>query len=230
METGKGRHSRGSGTGLSRSGSVPFPPPLLSLSSQTDHPGLPSPLDRGSHPGVSLEDPRSERERGDEGERGGPAPCCGVWRIRNHVPRHARVRGVCGLGEAQPEREKAMGNAGDATKASWKEEDEEWTVDCPCGVQTDDGHPMIECEVCNVWAHIHCIGHGEDVEHYVCASCRKTTARNGTNAKVRNRKRTRAPRKDNAKAKTNRANPRRIPSEAQKRVREKRNRTPEGTC
>lgn len=65
----------------------------------------------------------------------------------------------------------ARGRSTAAQGASWKDEDEEWTVDCPCGVKTDDGQPMIECEVCNVWAHIRCIGEGKDVQNYTCASC-----------------------------------------------------------
>lgn len=133
-----------------------------------------------------------------------------------------------------------MGGAGTHAKAHWKEEDEEWTVDCPCGVQTDDGHPMIECEVCNVWAHIHCIGHGEDVEHYICASCRKSTANHVRKDKVRNTKRTstveRHPRRCNGNhaehglrgSQTNRRND--VDLGMRRRTRADRLRPPDGPC
>lgn len=65
---------------------VPFLPlPFLSPSSHTDHPGLPSPIGSGSHPVVSLEDPRSERGMGDKGERGGS--CSLLRRVAHQKPR-----------------------------------------------------------------------------------------------------------------------------------------------
>jgi hypothetical protein len=40
--------------------------------------------------------------------------------------------------------------------AGWGQEDT-YIVDCPCGVTFDDGHMMIECENCKVWAHTECL-------------------------------------------------------------------------
>jgi hypothetical protein len=48
---------------------------------------------------------------------------------------------------ASEEEEKAPG---------WGQEDT-YIVDCPCGVTFDDGHMMIECENCKVWAHTECL-------------------------------------------------------------------------
>jgi len=32
-----------------------------------------------------------------------------------------------------------------------------YVVECPCGIQYDDGHLMIECEYCKSWAHTACL-------------------------------------------------------------------------
>lgn len=53
-------------------------------------------------------------------------------------------------------------------------------VDCPCGVNFDDGQMMIECESCKAWAHTHCLQaqpgatpdkYDNDFECYTCARC-----------------------------------------------------------
>lgn len=35
--------------------------------------------------------------------------------------------------------------------------DDAYIVECPCGIQFDDGHLMIECEHCRCWAHTACL-------------------------------------------------------------------------
>lgn len=53
-------------------------------------------------------------------------------------------------------------------------------VDCPCGVNYDDGLMMIECERCKTWAHVQCLKAQQsslpdwyryDFERYECAHC-----------------------------------------------------------
>jgi hypothetical protein len=46
--------------------------------------------------------------------------------------------------------EEAEEDAGD-------EADDAYIVECPCGIQYDDGHLMIECEHCKAWAHTACL-------------------------------------------------------------------------
>jgi hypothetical protein len=38
-----------------------------------------------------------------------------------------------------------------------EEGDDTYFVECPCGIQFDDGHLMIECEHCKAWAHTACL-------------------------------------------------------------------------
>lgn len=37
------------------------------------------------------------------------------------------------------------------------EESDTHIYDCPCGIQTDDGGHMIQCDLCKAWAHIACL-------------------------------------------------------------------------
>merc|ERR1719199_2263492 len=60
-----------------------------------------------------------------------------------------------------------------------------WIVDCPgCGVTYDDGEEMVECEACNVWAHVSCLkarfADKLNLDQYVCPSCQ--TAKNERNS------------------------------------------------
>lgn len=45
-------------------------------------------------------------------------------------------------------------------------------VQCICGVTADDGQPMVACDACNVWQHVHCTsaapGNGMP---WFCAAC-----------------------------------------------------------
>jgi hypothetical protein len=34
---------------------------------------------------------------------------------------------------------------------------EGWVVKCTCGVTSDDGRDMIECDTCKTWQHVKCV-------------------------------------------------------------------------
>ncbi len=50
-------------------------------------------------------------------------------------------------------------------------------VQCICGATADDGQPMVACDACNVWQHVHCTsaapGNGMP---WFCAACTKKRA------------------------------------------------------
>ena len=60
------------------------------------------------------------------------------------------------------------------TSRSEDEEDDNSTIRCPCGDNTDKGGLMIQCETCLVWQHSICLGIREDKAvppHYFCEIC-----------------------------------------------------------
>ncbi|KAL2611699.1 hypothetical protein R1flu_023391 [Riccia fluitans] len=67
-----------------------------------------------------------------------------------------------------------MGNRGrnDSRSESDDWEDESWIVDCPCGVNFDDGDEMIECDECGVWVHTACCRVSKTLPSYVCEKCK----------------------------------------------------------
>lgn len=50
--------------------------------------------------------------------------------------------------------------------------DESWTVDCPCGVNFDDGEEMVECDECGVWVHTACCRVPKGLSTFVCDKCK----------------------------------------------------------
>ncbi|KAL3682996.1 hypothetical protein R1sor_001018 [Riccia sorocarpa] len=67
-----------------------------------------------------------------------------------------------------------MGNRGrnDSRSESDDWEDESWIVDCPCGVNFDDGEEMVECDECGVWVHTACCRVSKMLPSYVCDKCK----------------------------------------------------------
>ncbi|KAI8344927.1 hypothetical protein BD560DRAFT_485011 [Blakeslea trispora] len=62
------------------------------------------------------------------------------------------------------------------------EQEENWQFECVCGVSgsnLDDGTPMIACERCGIWQHIHCLQDAGQIEkkksldniNFVCQKC-----------------------------------------------------------
>ncbi|KAH7447361.1 hypothetical protein KP509_01G103300 [Ceratopteris richardii] len=50
--------------------------------------------------------------------------------------------------------------------------EESWTVDCPCGVNYDDGEEMVDCDECGVWVHTGCCRILKGHTSYVCDRCK----------------------------------------------------------
>lgn len=50
--------------------------------------------------------------------------------------------------------------------------DESWIVDCPCGVNYDDGEEMVECDECGVWVHTACCRVAKGLPTFVCDKCK----------------------------------------------------------
>ncbi|KAG2184585.1 hypothetical protein INT43_000494 [Umbelopsis isabellina] len=57
-----------------------------------------------------------------------------------------------------------------------RSEDDEWrdaVTDCICTTQSDDAGPMVQCDRCESWLHLDCVGLNEDSleEEYYCPRC-----------------------------------------------------------
>lgn len=75
------------------------------------------------------------------------------------------------------------------------EEEEDWFFRCICGISgknLDDGKPMIACEKCNTWQHIHCLQQFNQIDRntgdldslsFKCQSCIKEDEELHTNKK-----------------------------------------------
>eukprot|EP00250_Pteridium_aquilinum_P008359 c17883_g1_i1 orf=244-4020(+) len=61
---------------------------------------------------------------------------------------------------------------GRARPPSSPESEESWTVDCPCGVNFDDGEEMVDCDECGVWVHTGCCHILKGHTSYVCDKCK----------------------------------------------------------
>lgn len=61
---------------------------------------------------------------------------------------------------------------GRARPPSSPESEESWTVDCPCGVNYDDGEEMVDCDECGVWVHTGCCRILKGHTSYVCDKCK----------------------------------------------------------
>ncbi|KAH7441666.1 hypothetical protein KP509_03G047800 [Ceratopteris richardii] len=62
--------------------------------------------------------------------------------------------------------------AGRARAPLSPESEESWTVDCPCGVNFDDGEEMVDCDECGVWVHTICCHVLKGHTSYVCDNCK----------------------------------------------------------
>ncbi|KAI5073276.1 hypothetical protein GOP47_0011289 [Adiantum capillus-veneris] len=61
---------------------------------------------------------------------------------------------------------------GRARAPSSPDSEESWTVDCPCGVNYDDGEEMVDCDECGVWVHTGCCRILKGHTSYVCDKCK----------------------------------------------------------
>ncbi|KZO92056.1 hypothetical protein CALVIDRAFT_557753 [Calocera viscosa TUFC12733] len=79
--------------------------------------------------------------------------------------RARRRRGV----RARRSREDSLGLSGAET-------DEEENVNCVCGSGVDDGTSMVQCDSCECWSHMHCVGVDPEKlpEQWFCKSCART--------------------------------------------------------
>lgn len=66
-----------------------------------------------------------------------------------------------------------MGRSEDNTSESEDWGDDGWTVECPCGINFDDGEEMVECDACRVWVHTRCCRVPKGLTHYICERCRE---------------------------------------------------------
>ena len=63
----------------------------------------------------------------------------------------------CEAGDLTPTDAPAPLAAVSVKKEEPEEEDTDWVVNCICGLQTDDGNPMICCDTCATWQHLSCL-------------------------------------------------------------------------
>lgn len=70
-------------------------------------------------------------------------------------------------------------------KKSKKNEDDD-SINCPCGVKRDNNGPMIECEQCLKWQHMRCVFQTDDEsvvpEPYKCPTCNNNNNKKEENA------------------------------------------------
>lgn len=78
-------------------------------------------------------------------------PCCQSSATAQYPAKLTRALPV-----PPPTDEEDTASEDEEKAAGWGQEDT-YIVDCPCGVTFDDGHMMIECENCKVWAHTECL-------------------------------------------------------------------------
>ena len=52
---------------------------------------------------------------------------------------------------------------------------------CKCGVSTDDGLPLIQCDTCHTWSHLSCEGltHAALPDTFTCTACVRQSQRGG---------------------------------------------------
>ncbi|KAG0501319.1 hypothetical protein HPP92_001391 [Vanilla planifolia] len=55
--------------------------------------------------------------------------------------------------------------------------DGQWTVDCSCGVNFDDGEEMVSCDECGVWVHTRCSRFVRGEASFACHNCKGAAKR-----------------------------------------------------
>ncbi|KAK8959770.1 hypothetical protein KSP40_PGU003494 [Platanthera guangdongensis] len=55
--------------------------------------------------------------------------------------------------------------------------DGQWTVDCSCGVNFDDGEEMVSCDECGVWVHTRCSRYVRGEVSFACHKCKASSKR-----------------------------------------------------
>ncbi|XP_028553303.1 uncharacterized protein LOC110092314 isoform X2 [Dendrobium catenatum] len=58
--------------------------------------------------------------------------------------------------------------------------DGQWTVDCSCGVNFDDGEEMVSCDECGIWVHTRCSHYVRGEASFACHNCKAATKRSRT--------------------------------------------------
>lgn len=111
-------------------------------------------------------DPSASRRQQQQQQRGQQAGG-GQQASRKHAAMEAAVAAAAhaaGIpadhgqpGGVQAAAAAAEGEGEEEEEEGREEGDDAYVVECPCGIQYDDGHLMIECEHCKAWAHTACL-------------------------------------------------------------------------